>query len=1407
MSGADIGGMLAKAAQNAGGLEQSNQQMGDRASPFDVWSHSFDGLSNRLQSAASDPVGTLADLQRDKYRTLRAALIDPRYSSSLAEVGDSIAAQAAGLGDMVDAIGEADGALATVGATFALLTGIEQMLSTLVSVIPFPALPAIRVLDMDVGLPHAHSHPPNLIPPAPPVPFPSTGPIVPIPILSGASRTLINGMPAARCGDMGLGIWCGGYFPLYEVFLGSSSVWIEGSRAGRLAVDITKHCIFTAPKPTDPPLGPMIGVTVMGSGNVMIGGVPMPSLLSLAIAGLMKGLMKGLGKVGRAVERATRAARQRLGRNLKPGFLRCKVLRAEPVDVVTGEVVVDQQDFIIPGRIPIEWTRHYGSHGHRAGVCGHGWQTQADARLVFEDAGSVIFHDGSAALTFFPSAPMRSPVVEQVDGAILERTVDGWVVRTKQGLRYLFPAGSDALREIHVDTVQDAFGNWLRYVRDHHGLRRIEESAGRAVEIESAGGLVRRMQLRSADGSAVHSLVSFDYDESANLIAAYDALGVPYRFAYADHMLIRHTDRNGLSFHYEYDLPAPAARCVHAWGDGGLYEYRFSFDDAERCTTVVDSLGNSSLVRYDHLLQIVQEIDALGGITAYEYDAAGRTTARVDAAGRRTEWVYRADGCLTQEVQSDGGSIVNEYDAHGQLTATTDTSGATWRFRSESYRMRERTSPRGAAWRLEYTPQGDLHTEVDPYGNRTRWHYDTFGNVVAVQEPTGPTQRFQFDVSGRPVSVVNPDGSVVGYGYDPNRRLHVVQLPSGTAVRLSYDHEGNLTGFLDQNGRWTQFAYRGLGQLAQRTDPDGSVTRFERDTEEQLIAVVNQRGERYEVVRDPLGRIVRESDYSGAAVDYALDAAGNPVEVRDAVGRLIRIEYDMQNRMTHRIWPDGGIERFEYDAGGNLILAALDDRAVRREYDEEGNLIMEEQGDFVVRNSYDLLGRRIRRETGLNNVLRISYDGDGRTTEIELSGRSIMRATYGLQGRITEARLGAALARTYTWNPDGRLVHQQLRGPTVLADRQFRYDPAGNLIARIDSAKGTLTFTTDVLDRVVRQTGPGDDAIELEYDVAGNLLHARPRGFDDDVRTVQYHDRRYDFDRTGNAIRRVTRRGTATFEWTAANRLAGAVNEQGQRATYMYDALGRRVSKEVDGRTTFFYWDDCNLLAEVAGDGSAVREYVFAEGTFVPLAWLADEVFHIETDHVGLPHEVVDERGECVWSATYGPGGEVFSIVGDVNACNLRLQGQYHDAETGLSYNLHRYCDPLAVTFLSADPLGLTADVNLYQSPANVWRWSDPLGLACRILDPATGKWRTLQHLSLDEAKSMYRVGIEQGMTPDAARRWVIEVNEEAGRHTPLPNPNQAGNVRAAPGHRPTGRASKGQGMDPDSLWKRRRGW
>ena len=56
-------------------------------------------------------------------------------------------------------------------------------------------------------------------------------------------------------------------------------------------------------------------------------------------------------------------------------------------------------------------------------------------------------------------------------------------------------------------------------------------------------------------------------------------------------------------------------------------------------------------------------------------------------------------------------------------------------------------------------------------------------------------------------------------------------------------------------------------------------------------------------------------------------------------------------------------------------------------------------------------------------------------------------------------------------------------------------------------------------------------------------------------------------------------------------------------------------------------------------------------------------------------------------------------------ANNLRFQGQYFDAETGLHYNYHRYYDPRTGRYITPDPIGLAGGINLYAYAGN-----DPVG-------------------------------------------------------------------------------------------------
>lgn len=204
-----------------------------------------------------------------------------------------------------------DQALELAGKGFAWCIAREKEISAPFASIPYPSLGAARILDFHAGLPHGHAHWP-----LPNVPLPSIGPLIPIPKISGADKTKIQDQAAARCGDFGIGIWCGGFTPMNEVFFGSASVWIESCRAAR-TLDITDHCMLVDPASC----GVAKGAIVDSSDNVKIGGVQMPSLTQAAIAAGIKAAMKGLGK-------ALAAASRKIGSIARVGFQKAASLFA-----------------------------------------------------------------------------------------------------------------------------------------------------------------------------------------------------------------------------------------------------------------------------------------------------------------------------------------------------------------------------------------------------------------------------------------------------------------------------------------------------------------------------------------------------------------------------------------------------------------------------------------------------------------------------------------------------------------------------------------------------------------------------------------------------------------------------------------------------------------------------------------------------------------------------------------------------------------------------------------------------------------------------------------------------------------------------------------------------------------------
>jgi RHS repeat-associated protein len=106
-------------------------------------------------------------------------------------------------------------------------------------------------------------------------------------------------------------------------------------------------------------------------------------------------------------------------------------------------------------------------------------------------------------------------------------------------------------------------------------------------------------------------------------------------------------------------------------------------------------------------------------------------------------------------------------------------------------------------------------------------------------------------------------------------------------------------------------------------------------------------------------------------------------------------------------------------------------------------------------------------------------------------------------------------------------------------------------------------------------------------------------------------------------------------------------------------------------------------------------------------------------DHLGTPIALTNRRGQIDWATQYDPWGNItqeFNPLGLEQ--NIRLPGQYHDRETGLYYNYHRYYDPKIGSYINQDPIGLAGGLNKYG-----YVFNDPMN---RI--DSTGLWSEEAH-------------------------------------------------------------------------------
>jgi RHS repeat-associated protein len=1109
-----------------------------------------------------------------------------------------------------------------------------------------------------------------------------------------------------------------------SIVSGSKTVHLAGSSAGRLG-SLVSSCNFPLNLPTSTCLAVAMG------DPVIVGG---PEAMDWQAA-----ITHGI---------RTKWCSDQLFKLFGSGKWVSKIicfLTGHPVDVVSGQLLTDAVDFELPGPIPIVFERNYYSRSRYEGPLGPAWHHPLDASVNEERRRTVVrLPDGRES----PHDPLTvgESVWEPIDRYTLMRTKNGYRLTFWDGLAYHFAPVEGAHVTHALVKITDRCDNAVELRHEGGRLVTVIDSIGRELRFRYAGGRLRLVRLLCRDGELM-DLIRYDYDADGRLVAAIDPEGGALRYEYKRGMMVKETKKSGLSFYFAFDWYDPDGMCVRTWGDGGIYERKITYDEANHFTVVDDGRGGRTHYWGNPGGLVDRMLDPTGVETKYEWHPKQyRKTAEIDGMGHRQEWAY-----------DDRGNLVRERDALGHETR--------WSYNELNVPM-ERTDAAGGVWRRDYDGRGKLVRAINPLGDVTRCKHDRRGNLVSIEDPKGRKTALRYTSAGELCEVVDAERNATAIERD-DRGLVVrrrdaiggetriqrdacgrpvtVRRPDGSIVRMRYDAEGNVTDHLDALGNVTRCRYAGMDKLVERMDPAGGVVKYLYDVEESLVCVINEAEERYEIEVDKAGRVVKERGFDGRKLELWYDRAGRCREMVDAHMKRTRIERDATGRVVKQVvprkpllgdpLPEGEGYEYAYDPLGRLVRAKNDATEVTFTRDALGRVVEEKTNGIAVASKYDAAGDRVGRKTSLGHETGYDFDANGDLVGVAFGAgalwgsfddlvpgaatRAPWRATFARDavGNETERSLPGGLRSRWDRDVSGRpRVHRILHAGLQVSAVGYKWRSAEQLAGLIDTQAGATWFDHDVRGYLVAATRPDGSTEVRAPDVVGNLYRTRERTDREYLpggRLKEANGTQYVHDEDGRLVEKVTTDGKRwAYAWDFAGQLVEVTRPDGQRVSFAYDALGRRVRKTFAGKTTRFVWDGNDLVHELAEGAEAVT-WVFEPGMFAPLAKMEGEKrYSVVTDHLGTPKMMADEAGALAWKGqldVYGVARNDVALTG----CPWRWPGQYEDAETGLFYNRFRYYDPETGRYVCQDPIGLAGGLALYGYVVDPFVWIDAFGLSC----------------------------------------------------------------------------------------------
>jgi len=721
-------------------------------------------------------------------------------------------------------------------------------------------------------------------------------------------------------------------------------------------------------------------------------------------------------------------------------------------------------------------------------------------------------------------------------------------------------------------------------------------------------------------------------------------------------------------------------------------------------TQVVDPAGNAANITYDANFRVVAVTDAIGQVTTFSYGNTNdilKITKVTDPFGRFATFAYDSSNRLAQITDQIGLTSQFQYDS-GDFIQTMITPYGTNSFTQGSDGRTTwlvRTYPDGAQERLEYNessantvPASDPAAIV-PAGMGLLNNYLEYRNTffwdrkAYAEAPNDYTKAHLYhwlhlsDISicsgiidSEKPALENriwhmydgqPAGNIEGTTAQPNAIGRVLDDGTTQLSLFNYDSFGNVTNSIDPVGRSMTYIYStNLVDLLQARQTTGAnndlLAQYVYNSQHLPVAIYDAAGQLTTNTYNARGQLLTTTDPKNETTTLTYDTNGYLLSVvgplgpsdtfsftYDSVGRVqtatdpddytITNSYDNLDRLTNVTYPDGTFTAFIYN---KLDLATVRDRLGRETF-----------------STYDALRRLTSIQDPLNRVVQFQYcDCGSLSALIDPMGRP-NRWDYDVEGRVTSKQYVDGSRALYTYeNTTSRLKTVEDETGQI---KSYTYNVDDNLggvsylISQVATPPVTFTYDPNYNRVLSMQDGIGTTAYTYyPVGVLGALQTATVNGpWTNDTVTYQY-------DALGRVVSRAINGVAQTYAYDVLGRTTNVVNALGS-FNYDYDGPTARLldSFYPNGQTVHYAYfgnpGDRRLqsITNLKPDTSLISGFTYAYNAVGEITNWLQELSAVTNN----------------WNIGYDAADQLVSVLNNQGTTNINYAYGYDPAGNRLS--------------------------------------------------------------------------------------------------------------------------------------------